>query len=134
LAALDAADHRLLVTTPEIMALRSVQRAVALGRRLGYDEETVQVVVNRVTDRDRLSAGDAQRLVGSRIVVQLPNAYRECHAAIAAGTFVPQHARHSTLAAGFFRLAAAMTGEAALPHPGRPGRGLGRLFRRGVHA
>jgi pilus assembly protein CpaE len=134
LAALDAADHRLLVTTPEIMALRSVQQAVALGRRLGYDEETVQVVMNRVTDRDRLSASDAQRVVGCPIVAQLPNAYRECHAAIAAGSFVPRHVRNSTLAAGFFRLAAAMTGEAALPHPGRPGRGLGRLFRRGVHA
>jgi Flp pilus assembly CpaE family ATPase len=49
LAAMDAADRVVLVTQLNVAALRSTQRAITVCRRLGFGEDKLVVVANRIS-------------------------------------------------------------------------------------
>jgi pilus assembly protein CpaE len=129
LAALDLADTVLLVTQPDISALRSTQRSMGVFLRLGYAVEKVQVVMNRVTPHDRISAADAQTVLGRPVDHRLPNDYVSCQDALTVGRFVPQKGRETPLTTAFARMAAAVSGRPEQPAP-QAGSRLSRLFSR----
>jgi len=133
LAVLDAADRIVLVTQLDVPALRSTQRTLALCGRLGYTEERVQVLVNRLHSGDLVSLADAARVLGRDVSFTLPNDYRTAAAALVKGVTVVEYDATSRLAAGYAALAGRLNGgggEAAKSERGRASR-LGRMFGRG---
>ena len=133
IAALDAADRIVLVTTLDVSALRSTQRTLGVFARLGYAAEKLVIVANRRSDRDRISLSDAEHVLGRPIAVRLPNDYASCADAITNGDFVQRFAPTSPLVAAVSTLATLLAGE----KPGKNGSNgredrsrLSRLFSR----
>jgi pilus assembly protein CpaE len=110
LAALDAADRIVLVVQLDVAALRSTQRTLALFARLGYPPEKVALVVNRQSERDRISLADAQRVLGRAVTCRLPNDYVSCSDAITSGLFVQRNSPASPLVPAIAALASALDG------------------------
>jgi pilus assembly protein CpaE len=134
IAALDAADTIVLLSHLDVSALRSTQRTVGVFTRLGYPESKVRIVVNRQSDRDRISLGDAERVIGRRIATPLPNDYTACADAITFGRFVQAQSPSSPLVPAMRALAASLAGVPDDAEPVRNGRSngsrLARLFGR----
>ncbi len=135
LAALDAADRVVLVTQADVSALRSTQRTLGVFARLGYVGEKVSIVINRRTDRDRVSASDAERVLGVPAANKLPNDYASCADAITYGKFLQQQSPSSPLVTAVNRMAAMLVGEAVAVSDGtsnghHSGSKLSRLFGR----
>lgn len=135
LAALDSADRVVLVTQADVSALRSTQRTLGVFTRLGYVGEKVSVVINRRTDRDRVSVSDAERVLGLPAGNQLPNDYASCADAITYGRFLQQQAPSSPLVSAVDRMAAMLAGDAVAESNGasnghHAGSRLSRLFGR----
>lgn len=110
IAALDVADRIVLITQLDVSALRSTQRTLGLFYRLGYGYEKVLIVVNRRSDRDRISVSDAEKVLGRPIDFSVPNDYASCSDAITHGQFVQKHAPGSPLGAALRPLASQLTG------------------------
>ncbi|TDO64052.1 MinD-like ATPase involved in chromosome partitioning or flagellar assembly [Kribbella sp. VKM Ac-2571] len=72
LAALDAADHQVLVATSERPSLKNLRLTLDVLDLL-YDASARSVVVNRSDRRADLTAADVDQLVRTPITVQLPN-------------------------------------------------------------
>ena len=110
LAALDTADRIMLVTQLDVSALRSTQRTLGVFARLGYENDKVALVVNRRSDRDRISVTDAEKVLGRPIDFTLPNDYASCSDAITHGQFLQKHAPASPLVASLKSVASNLTG------------------------
>ena len=110
LAALDSADRILLVTQLEVSALRSAQRSLGVFARLGYPADKVILVVNRRSDRDRISIADAERVLARPIEFRLPNDYAACSDAIMHGQFVQRQAPSSPMVSAVAAMAGLLTG------------------------
>jgi pilus assembly protein CpaE len=76
LAALDHADRIVLVTTPEIPALRHAGRFLQLSRRLGYPQDKVGLVVNRASARQGIRLADIETQLGLKPLATIPKADR----------------------------------------------------------
>jgi len=109
LAALDAADRILLVTELAVAALRSTQRTLAVGRRLGYPDEKVCIVVNRHRSGEVVTAADAQELLKRDIFWRIPNDYRTATGALTKGQPIARYDGRSKLATSYHELAAKLT-------------------------
>jgi pilus assembly protein CpaE len=72
LATMDAADLLLLVTTPELAALKNASRLIQLGVRLGYPENKLRLVVNRNNMPGAISASDFEQHLDYRASFHLP--------------------------------------------------------------
>jgi pilus assembly protein CpaE len=72
LAMLRLADRVVLVTTPELPALKNLRRAITATGNLLLDERTL-VVVNRLPGKVGISVGDIERNVGKPIAVGIPS-------------------------------------------------------------
>ena len=134
LSALDAADKIVLVTQLDVSALRSTQRSLGVLGRLGYSAEKTVIVVNRHTDRDRISVVDAEAVLRRPIDCRLPNDYLACSDATTNGQFVQRFAATSPLVSGISALASLLSGSAAIDAP-TPAvraekRGFARMFAR----
>ncbi|OLC53645.1 MAG: hypothetical protein AUH85_13730 [Chloroflexi bacterium 13_1_40CM_4_68_4] len=70
-AALAAADRVLLVTTPELAALRDVQRASQLAPALQNGK--AQLIVNRWPSRAAIPPEEIERALGRKIVATIPS-------------------------------------------------------------
>lgn len=133
LAALDAADRILLLTELKVPALRAAQRTLGIFRRLGYPNEKLCVVVNRLQSGDVVSATEASQVLKADIFFKLPNEYRTVSEAATAGRPVVDSHAESKLAGAFLQLAQKVGGgtQAATGTDGDNGRSvLGRLFSR----
>ena len=122
-AALDQADRILLVTQLTVPALRSVQRTLALFRRLGYPDEKMCVVVNRYHAARRARSGevlslkDASDVLKFPISFTLPNDYRTATQALNLGVPVGEVGEPSKLATDFRQLAAKLGGSEPVEEP-----------------
>jgi pilus assembly protein CpaE len=76
--AVEQADEVLVVTTPDVPALRGVRRAVEAWERLLLRKETaVQCLINRVDRRNDIQPETAAKIVGVRVTsTRLPAAFR----------------------------------------------------------
>ena len=69
IAALDAADLVLLITTLELPALKSVKQFMDTAtQKLGYSAEKIALVVNRASSVGGLSLSDVEASVGTKVV------------------------------------------------------------------
>jgi pilus assembly protein CpaE len=73
LAAIDVSDVMLLVTTPELAALKNAARLIQLGARLGYDDSKLRLVLNRSNLPGAISPNDFEQHLSYKTSYKLPN-------------------------------------------------------------
>lgn len=105
ITALDNSDLLLLVTIVNLPALRNCQRCLDLFEKLGYDNEKVQVLINRYMENDEIKASDVEKLLGKSIYWKIPNNYFTLMAAINKGVLVSEINQSSNVAVSFRDLA-----------------------------
>ena len=73
LAALDAADKILLVTTLELPAIKNARLCLEIMDALGYDEDKVKLVVNRSSRDIGLSIDETEKTLRRPVDVHIPS-------------------------------------------------------------
>jgi pilus assembly protein CpaE len=73
LLVLDMSDLLLLVSTPEIVALKNAARLIQLGADLGYSESKMRLVVNRLKSPGAISRNDFERHLDYHMSFGIPN-------------------------------------------------------------
>jgi pilus assembly protein CpaE len=68
LACLDLSQHVVVVTTPQVTALRDVHRFLEVLGLLGYDRDRVLLVLNHSYHRSEVKVADMERALGYPIV------------------------------------------------------------------
>ncbi|CAG7602446.1 AAA family ATPase [Actinacidiphila bryophytorum] len=119
-AAVEVADTAVLVTTPDVVAVRAAKRMVRMWDRLQIRKpQDTTTVVNRHTRATEIQPTLVGRITGTRIAAStVPAAFRELQPVIDAGRLHDLDAR-STVKAGIWSLAGELglvTG-ASLPAP-----------------
>jgi pilus assembly protein CpaE len=84
LAALDASDHHVLLTNPEIPALKNLRLTLDMLDLLHYPRERRSIVFNRADSSAGLSVADVEDTIKTAIAVQVP-ASRDVPASINRG-------------------------------------------------
>jgi pilus assembly protein CpaE len=74
-ASLDVAELGLLVTTPEVAALRRTHACLRLLQGLEFPTNKLQLVLNRVASKTRVSASEAADALGHPITWRVANDY-----------------------------------------------------------
>ena len=74
-AALDAAELAMLVTTPEIAALRRTHACLRLLQGLEFSTNKLQLVLNRVESKTRVSSTEAIEALGQPVSWRVANDY-----------------------------------------------------------
>jgi pilus assembly protein CpaE len=77
LAALDAADIKLIILQPEIVSIRSAVMALEIFEDLGYDMGQVHLILNWTFPRKGISTADIEKSLQRKISLVLPNASDE---------------------------------------------------------
>jgi pilus assembly protein CpaE len=80
-AALDAAELDLLITTPEVPALRRTHACLRMLQGLDFPTNKVQLVLNRVSSKTRISASEAVDVLGYPVTWRITNDYAAMQAA-----------------------------------------------------
>jgi len=114
---LRAADRVLLVTTPELPALRNVQRVLNSARPEVQLDEKVLVVANRFPGKTGLSREDMTKAVGRPIAATIPSEGVSVTDAINRGVSLLDTRLHVKIARNYHDLAAIITkqGPVAIP-------------------
>ena len=74
-AALDASELALLLTTPEVAALRRTHACLRLLQGLEFPTNKLQLVLNRVASKTRVSTSEATEVLGHPITWRVRNDY-----------------------------------------------------------
>ncbi len=134
-AALDAADRILLVTQLQVSSLVVAKRTLVIFRELGYDDDKIQVVVNREGSTNLVTPAEAQKVLGRSIDARIPNDFAIASEAQAQGVPFLRHSAGSALAKSYETLAARVAGPVVIATPGAGNNGnaastakKGRLF------
>lgn len=122
---LDRSDAILLVTQLNVASLRNARRATETLTRLGYADEKVKVVANRVVKGGRIALEDGRRSLERPVVFWVPNDYPAAIAAIDTGVPLVAAKRRSRVAASLRAMALSLAGPAA---DRQPVSGLKRLL------
>ncbi|MGW0120128.1 AAA family ATPase [Streptomyces sp. NPDC003327] len=120
-AAVELADRALLVTTPDVVAVRAAKRTVRMWERLQVRkaEESI-IVVNRHTRSTEIQPPLVQKITGTRMAgVTVPAQFKELQAVVDAGRLHELDAR-STVKQALWALAGEL-GLTAAPAPGAGG-------------
>lgn len=122
-AAVETADTALLVTTPDVVAVRGAKRAVRMWDRLQIRKaEETTVVVNRHTRGTEIQPPLIQRITGTAIAATtVPANFKELQGAVDAGRVHELDGR-STVKQALWTLAGEL-GLAGAPEGGRKGHG-----------
>lgn len=83
--ALETTDTLLLVTTPDLTAIRATKYALKVFRSLGYGERKVKVVVNRVSKGDSISVAEIAETIKYPVSWRIPNSYKDVSESVNAG-------------------------------------------------
>ncbi|MFG2318010.1 AAA family ATPase [Streptomyces tendae] len=130
-AAVESADTALLVTTPDVVAVRGAKRAVRMWERLQIRKaQETTVVVNRLTRGTEIQPPLIQRITGTAIAATtVPANFKELQGAVDAGRVHELDGR-STVKQALWALAGEL-GLAGPPDGGRKGHGRVRGDRGG---
>ncbi len=115
LAALDASDRILLLVVQDVPAVRNAQRTVEVFKRLGYDVDKVEVVVNRFHKASKVSPEVLAESIGLPVRSTLANDYPALSQAIDRGMLLSESAPRSQLARDLDRLARSLRDPVASP-------------------
>ncbi|MER6334896.1 AAA family ATPase [Streptomyces sp. NPDC001034] len=129
-AAVETADTALLVTTPDVIAVRAAKRTVRMWDRLQIRKaEETTVVVNRHSRHTEIQPALVQRITGTALArTAVPANFRELQAVVDAGRLHELDGRSSVKQALW-----ALAGELGLARPAEGthrGGGRGGAFRR----
>src|SRR5262245_39523879 len=80
-AALDAAELDLLITTPEVPALRRTHACLRMLQGLDFPTHKVQLVLNRVASKTRISESEAMEALAYPVTWRIANDYAAMQAA-----------------------------------------------------
>jgi pilus assembly protein CpaE len=129
--AVETAEAAVLVTTPDVVAVRAAKRMVRMWDRLQIRKpQDVTVAVNRYTRGTEIQPSLIARITGTKVAASVvPAAYKELQAVVDAGRLQDLDNR-STVKQGIWALAA----EVGLVAPGAPKPAAGRRGRRGDRA
>jgi pilus assembly protein CpaE len=72
LTALDASAHHVLLTTPDVPALKNLRVVLDVLDMLSYPAEIRSVILNRAESKLRLSQEDVERVIRTPVVAQIP--------------------------------------------------------------
>ncbi len=115
LTILDDADAVVLVTTPEIPAIRNARLFFEVTDRLDYGKDKVKLVVNKHEPQGAVSSQAIQNSIKHPIAVELPRDDRLAGTAIQQGMPVTISNPRSPLAMAHTKLARSMMGLQELP-------------------
>ncbi len=133
-ATLDAADRILLVAQLQVSSLVVAKRTLSVFRELGYDDDKIQIVVNREGSTNLVTPAEAQKVLGRNIDARIPNDFAIASEAQAQGVPFLRHSAGSVLAKSYEALATRVAGPVATAweYSGRNGNSTatkkGRLF------
>lgn len=87
--ALELADEALLITTPDVVALRTARRVVSLWERLNVRRpDQVRLVLNRASRRFEVQPDLVKRIVPAALLGTVPDAFPELEPSVNAGTLL----------------------------------------------
>jgi pilus assembly protein CpaE len=98
LRALDESDQVYLVAQTTLPFLHDGKRLLTLLRELGYPQDKLQMVINRVEKGGDLSPADARRTLGFNHAREIPNSYAAVAYAINHGLPLLKHAPRDPVA------------------------------------
>ncbi|GHA97050.1 MULTISPECIES: AAA family ATPase [Streptomyces] len=127
-AAVETADTALLLTTPDVVAVRAAKRTVRMWERLRIRKaQETTVVVNRLTRSAEIQPSLVQRITGTALAATaIPAAYKELQGAVDSGRIHDLDNR-STVKQALWSLAGEL-GLVKTPE-GEPARGSGGRLR-----
>jgi pilus assembly protein CpaE len=73
LAALDASDYHVLITTPELPSLKNLRLSLDTLEMLGYSRESRAVVLNRADSNVGLSVAEVERVAKTAVAARVPS-------------------------------------------------------------
>jgi len=109
MAALDLSSTILLATVATIPALRSARKVLALFREMGYSQDKVKLVINRVSRIDRIETKDIKRTLDYETFWIIPNNYVATSEALNTGTALVTQKRLTNVAKGILEMAEAVS-------------------------
>jgi pilus assembly protein CpaE len=129
--AVETAEAAVLVTTPDVVAVRAAKRMVRMWDRLQIRKpQDITVAVNRYTRGTEIQPSLIARITGTKVAASvIPAAYKELQAVVDAGRLQDLDNR-STVKQGIWALAA----EVGLVAPAEPRPVAGRRGKRGERA
>jgi pilus assembly protein CpaE len=90
-AALDASELALLVTTPEVAALRRTHACLRLLQGLEFSTSKLQLVLNRVASKTRVSSAEATEALGHPVAWRVANDYAAMQSSAVGSPVVLSH-------------------------------------------
>lgn len=105
MTALENSDLVFLVTIVNLPAIRNCQRCLELFEKLGFDEDKVQVLINRYMENDEINAEDVEEVLGKKLYWKIPNNYFTMMSAINKGVPVSDINPDSNVALSYKNLA-----------------------------
>jgi pilus assembly protein CpaE len=105
LAMLDVCQHLVVVTTPQVTALRDVHRFLEVLDLLSYDREKTLLVLNHCYHRSDVGAGEVERALGYPVAQTIQYAPREVTTSLNRGLPLVQEYRDSQASRSITRLA-----------------------------
>lgn len=127
LAALDASDHHVLITNPELPSLKNLRLALDMLDLLGYPRAARSVVFNRSDAPTGLSDSDVRAALRVPIAAQVPTS-RDVPISINRGVPIVAAKPGHPVSAAIVRFARGVLLDETGPEPRH--RRLGRVFRR----
>jgi Flp pilus assembly CpaE family ATPase len=105
LAILDASRRVVIVTTPQVTALRDTHRFLEVIKLLNYNSDKCMLVVNNCYQRSDLKVKEVERILGKPIVQTIEYTPGQVNAALNRGMALVQEYQASQAAQDIFELA-----------------------------
>jgi pilus assembly protein CpaE len=98
-------DRVLFNTVLSLPALKNTKRYLAAMERKGLRQGRVQLIVNRYLPKDDIRVSDAEKVLGWKVLLTLPNEYADVIASINKGIPLVELKPRSPVSKSFTRLA-----------------------------
>ena len=105
MTALGNSDLVFFVTIVNLPALRNCQRCLELFEKLGFEQDKIQILINRYMENDEINAEDVEEVLGRKIYWKIPNNYFSMMSAINKGIPVSEVNADSNVALSYKNLA-----------------------------
>ena len=105
LSILDKCRQLVVITTPQVTAMRDVHRFLEILNLLGYGRSTVQLVLNHCYHRSEVNVKDLERALGFDIVQEIEYSPNQVTASLNRGVPLVQEYRDSAASRSIMRLA-----------------------------
>ena len=110
IAALDAADDKILLLTLDIPAIRSAKRALDIFTRLGYDRGQIKVVINRYAKTPEFDLKQVGKVLETEVYATISNDYQAAISSINVGEPLVLSKNQSRVIQDFAHLSGKLSG------------------------